>query len=78
MQTKCVRPDSHIPYILSLVEGPNVSIEDARKHYNWGFIAEFESLQDLTYYVEVDPVHEAVKKELSVVFEDVFVYDIEC
>lgn len=77
MLTKCVLPETGEPYILNIVGGPNASIEDARKNFNWGFIAEFKNLEELKYYIELDPVHDAVKVALGPLFDDVFVYDIE-
>lgn len=79
MDKKCLHNVTGEPYITSIVSGLNTGPEAkaAGKDFNWGFIVELKSMEDLVYYVEKDPEHAQVKRILSPLLADVFVYDIE-
>lgn len=79
MESKCLHNVSGDPYIVSIVAGLNTGPEakSAGKNFNWGFVVEFKTMEDLVYYAEEDPEHAQVKRLLSTLLADVFVYDIE-
>ncbi|KZO91929.1 hypothetical protein CALVIDRAFT_541416 [Calocera viscosa TUFC12733] len=74
LKTKCKKPDGST-YIKSLVGGKQTSPEGKGKGLQYGFVVEFETEEDRTYYLEADPDHLAFAGSNKGVANDVCVFD---
>lgn len=73
--------DGPIPQIKSFNHGENCSVENLNQNFNYGFVMEFDNVEDRDYYVE-HPTHIKIADEEIVPlmkngFESVIVLDFE-
>ncbi|GAB7353702.1 hypothetical protein MBLNU459_g4105t1 [Dothideomycetes sp. NU459] len=76
LKTKCINPKTGQPLIKSMKAGKNRSWESFSKGMTHGFVLEFESQDDLDYYITTDPVHVQFSKDAGPLIEDSVVVDI--
>jgi hypothetical protein len=70
LKTKSVNPKTGKPLIKSLKAGKNRSWESYSKGMTHGFVLEFESQDDLDYYILQEPVHVKFSKEAGPLMYD--------
>jgi len=76
LQSTCLSPATHKPYIKSFTGGRDVSVENLHHGFSHVFVLEFENESDRDWYVSGDPVHRRFGVEvLTGVVEEVLVMD---
>ncbi|KZT55566.1 hypothetical protein CALCODRAFT_484660 [Calocera cornea HHB12733] len=74
LKDKCVKPDGS-KYIKSLIGGKQTSPEGKGKGLQYGFVVEFETEEDRTYYLEKDAEHLAFAGGNGGLVTDACVFD---
>ncbi|KAJ7629429.1 hypothetical protein DFH06DRAFT_720188 [Mycena polygramma] len=74
---KCLNPSSNEPYVKGYGGGRDTSPEGLQGGFSHGFVSEFQSEEDRTYYLEKDPAHLEFVASLKDVVENVRVVDFE-
>jgi hypothetical protein len=79
LQKLCLDPTTKETYIRpdAITVGGNVSTENLGKGFDLGFVIEFDTFEQLQYYVHKDPAHNTYKEFVGKLVEDAFVFDIE-
>ncbi|MCJ1231595.1 hypothetical protein MMC12_008273 [Toensbergia leucococca] len=77
LREQCVKPDSRKPYMKSMKTGVNIGWENLGKGMTHGFVLEFESQEDLDYYLTEDPVHLEFSRNAAPLVIDSVVVDIK-
>lgn len=77
LRQRCIRPQTGKPYILSMRMGKNNSWELFSKGMTHAFILEFESQEDLDFYLLQDQVHAEFSRAAHPMIEDSLVVDIK-
>jgi hypothetical protein len=78
LQSTCLSPTTHKPYIQSFTGGRDISIENLQKGFSHVFVLEFATQADRDWYVNEDPVHRRFGVEtLTGIVEEVMVVDFQ-
>ncbi|KAF2117585.1 stress responsive A/B barrel domain-containing protein [Lophiotrema nucula] len=77
LKKSCIHPGTHLPYIVSITGGKDISIESKQDGFTHAFILRFYSKEDRNYYVEKDPAHKQFKDAAASVIEKVQVLDFQ-
>ena len=77
LKSRSRHPNTGTPLIKSLKAGKNRSWEPFSKGLTHAFILEFDSQDDLDYYLTAEPVHLQFSKEAKPLIEDSVVMDIK-
>ncbi|KAI1083261.1 stress responsive A/B barrel domain-containing protein [Whalleya microplaca] len=75
LKETCLHPQTQKPYIKSLTGGKDNSKEGLQNGIEWGFVVEFDNLDDRDFYVSTDKAHDAFKATAGPIIEKCIVVD---